>query len=658
MIKVAKSFITTVLLLVGYLCSAQVGTLSVSNSTQNDSPFPIFAFGDEVVMNDEFMRVFNKNKKDKSTPTQEEIEEYLDLYVKFKLKVKEAYALKMDTVPSFKQELAGYRKQLAQPYLTDKTVTERLVKEAYERSQMEVSAAHLLINCSADAKPSDSLMAYEKIMGLRNRILKGESFETVASQYSEDPSAKTNRGDLGYFTVFQMIYPFENAAFNTKVGEVSLPIRTRFGYHLVYVKDKRETQGDIKVAHIAIKYYNPTQIDSTKERIDAVYAKLAAGADWNTTVEEFSEDFNTNSKRGELGWFNRTTSGIPAEFKNLAYDLKKDGDFSKPVKTKFSWHILKRLEMKDKLTYDESKDFLRRKVERDSRSELNKDVVVKRIKKENKYQEVAGLDAVKNQFDESLLKGNFKKKAGSGVVLCKIVDKKYTDEDFFAYAAANQARTNKSLANAVSNLYSNFVKQINLDYEEAQLEDKYEDFKYTMKEYRDGILLFELTDKEVWSKAVKDTLGLEEFYTKNKENYMWKERADVTVYSCKNAKTAKAVKKLVKKGKATSAILEKCNAKDPLSVSIDNKKIEKGTNKQFGTVTWAKGVYDLPAENDRVKFVKINEVLPVSAKPLKENMGQATSDYQDYLQNMWIDELKESYPVEIYKDNVRRLYTK
>ena len=328
MTKVINSILVFILLIGSVSASAQAVTPSVApKALAVDEKFPVFSFGDEMVYNDEFMRVFNKNKRDKAKPTKQEIDEYLDLYIKFKLKVKEAYALKMDTMPSFKTELAGYRTQLAQPYLTDKTVTENLIKEAYQRSQQEVRASHLLINCALDAKPSDSLAAYQKIMGLRNRIVKGESFNTVASQFSEDPSAKANEGDLGYFSAFQMIYPFENAAFSTPIGEVSMPIRTQFGYHLVYVADRRKALGDIKVGHIMIKYYNPTQIDSTKERIDAVYAKLKAGADWGTTVQEFSEDFNTNSKDGELSWFNRTTANIPVEFKDVAYTLKNDGDF-------------------------------------------------------------------------------------------------------------------------------------------------------------------------------------------------------------------------------------------------------------------------------------------------------------------------------------------
>lgn len=639
------------------LAQAQSGVLSISKSADAaESVYPIFSYGSDMVYNDEFVRVFNKNKREKTAPTQAEIEEYLELYVKFKLKVAEAYSRKMDTVPSFITELAGYREQLAQPYLTDKSVTDMLVKEAFERSQQEVNASHLLINCPLDAKPADSLAAYQKIMGLRNRIINGEKFDAIATQYSEDPSAKTNAGNLGYFTAFQMIYPFENAAFSTPVGEVSSPIRTRFGYHLVYVIDRRQSMGDVKVAHIMIKFYNEGQVDSTKLRIDAVHAKLKSGADWGKTVEEFSEDFNTNSNRGELSWFNRTTSNVPNEFKDVAYDLNKDGDFSLPFQTKFGWHIIRREEMKTLPTYEDMKDVIRRKVERDTRSELNKDVVVARVKKENGYKEVRGLNAAKNSFGEELVQGKYKAEAGSGAVLFQIGKKTYTDSDFYKYAAANQSKTNKTLPNAVADLYTEFVKQSNLDYEKSILEIKYEDFKYIMQEYKDGILLFELTDKEVWSKAVADTVGLEEYYAANQANYMWQERADATIFSCKDAKVAKKAKKMAKKGASTNAILAKCNAKDPLALAIEEKKYEKGANKLLDAVTWSKGVYSLADENDRVKFVRINEILAPSTKPLKNNMGQATSDYQNFLEANWLKELRAKYPVQIYDDNVARLY--
>ena len=639
------------------VANAQVGTLAVTSTSKDAAvPSPIFSYGDEVVYGDEFMRVFNKNKREENAPTQEEIEEYLDLYVKFKLKVAEAYSRKMDTVPSFINELAGYREQLAQPYLTDKSVTDMLVKQAFDRSQQEVNASHLLINCPLDAKPADSLAAYQKILGLRNRIEKGEDFSTIATQYSEDPSAKSNAGNLGYFTAFQMIYPFENAAFNTAVGSVSMPIRTHFGYHLVHVIDRRKSMGDVKVGHIMIKYYNEGQIDSTKKRIDAVLTKLKAGADWNKTVEEFSEDFNTNSKGGELSWFSRTTSNVPNEFKDAAYGLEKDGDFSTPFKTKFGWHIIRRVEMKSLPAYDEMKDVIRRKVERDTRSELNKDVVVARVKIENKFKEVKGLDSVKGNFGEELIQGKFKKKEGTGMVLFQIANKSYTDSDFYTYVLANQGKTNKTLANAVIDLYSEFVKQSNLDYEKSILEVKYDDFKYIMQEYKDGILLFELTDNEVWSKAVADSAGLEAFYAKNQANYMWKERADASIFSCKDAKVAKKAKKSAKKGATTNEILAKYNAKDPLAITVEQNNFEKGTNELLDAVSWNAGIYSLANENDRVKFARINNILAPSAKPLESNVGQATSDYQNYLEAEWLKELRKKYPVQIYDDNVAQLY--
>lgn len=639
------------------IINAQNVTISPNQISEDAiQTFPIFSYGDKLVYNDEFMRVFNKNKQGESSPTKQEIEEYLDLYVKFKLKVEQAYQLKMDTLPSFIKELAGYRKQLAQPYLTDKTVTDRLIKEAYDRGRFEVNASHLLINCSSDAKPVDTLAAYQKILGLRARIKNGEKFEEIAKAYSEDPSAKDNSGVLGYFTSFQMIYPFENAAFNTPVGEVSLPIRTKYGYHLVYVADKRESMGDMKVAHIMIKYYNPSQIDSTKKRIDAVHEKLKDGGDWTTIVEKFSEDFNTNSKGGELSWINRTTPNIPVEFKDVAYTLQKDGDISNPIKTRFGWHIIKRIETKPRASYEERKEFIRRKVERDSRSELNKEVVVARLKKENNFKEVSGLEAIRDSFSADLLQARYKKQEGSGIVLCKIGEREYKDDYFFGYVATNQTKSNKTLTNAVDAIYEAFIKQINLDYEEGLLEEKYEAFKNIMQEYKDGILLFELTDKKVWSRAVRDTLGLQTFYDENKENYMWNKRADVDIFSCSDSKARKIAMKLAKKGKSTKEILNRCNANNPIAVTIDSKKIEKSKDPLLEKINLEKGVFKIAGESQQFKFVRINNVLAPTQKLLDENRGAITSDYQNYLEVSWIEDLKNKFPIQVYEDNVSRLY--
>ena len=405
-----------------------------------------------------------------------------------------------------------------------------------------------------------------------------------------------------------------------------------------------------------IKYYNPSQIDSTKERIDAVHNKLNDGGDWATLVEKFSEDYNTNSKGGELSWINRTTPNIPVEFKDVAYTLKKDGDISDPIKTRFGWHIIKRIEIKPIASYEERKEFIRRKVERDSRSELNKEVVVARLKQENNFQEVSGLKAVRDSFSADLLQARYKKQKGSGIVLCKIGDRDYTDSYFFGYVATNQSKSNKSLTNAVEDIYQAFVKQINLDYEEGLLEEKYETFKNIMQEYKDGILLFELTDKKVWSRAVRDTLGLQTFYDQNKENYMWNKRAVVDIFSCSDSKARKLAMKLAKKGKSTKEILNRCNANNPIAVTIDSKIIEKSKDPLLEKIDLEKGVYKIAEESQQFRFVRINDILAPTQKLLDENRGAITSDYQNYLEASWIEDLKNKFPIQVYEDNVSRLY--
>ena len=435
-----------------------------------------------------------------------------------------------------------------------------------------------------------------------------------------------------------------------------MPIRTKYGYHLVYVADKRESMGDMKVAHIMIKYYNPSQIDSTKKRIDAVHEKLKDGGDWTTIVEKFSEDFNTNSKGGELSWINRTTPNIPVEFKDVAYTLQKDCDISNPIKTRFGWHIIKRIETKPRASFEERKEFIRRKVERDSRSELNKEVVVARLKKENNFKEVSGLEAIRDSFSADLLQARYKKQEGSGIVLCKIGEREYKDDYFFGYVATNQTKSNKTLTNAVDAIYEAFIKQINLDYEEGLLEEKYEAFKNIMQEYKDGILLFELTDKKVWSRAVRDTLGLQTFYDENKENYMWNKRADVDIFSCSDSKARKIAMKLAKKGKSTKEILNRCNANNPIAVTIDSKKIEKSKDPLLEKIDLEKGVYKIAGESQQFKFVRINNVLAPTQKLLDENRGAITSDYQNYLEVSWIEDLKNKFPIQVYEDNVSRLY--
>ncbi|MFM7016884.1 MAG: peptidylprolyl isomerase, partial [Bacteroidota bacterium] len=348
----------------------------------------LLSVGDEQIPRSEFERVFKKNNKD-TVYSEKSVRDYLDLYINYKLKVKEAETLQMDTSETFKTELAGYRKQLAQPYLTDKNVSEQLVKEAYDRLKYDVRASHILIKCNYEALPKDTVAAYNRALKIREQILKGADFAKVARDSSEDPSAKENGGDLGYFTGMQMVYPFETAAYNNKIGQVTMPIRTRFGYHIIKTVDMRPAQGEIHVAHLMVrmpKDANDSIIKAAEGKIKEALTQLNNGVVWDTVVTKFSEDKASAKKGGDLPWFG--TGRMVPEFEKAAFALQKDGDISGIVKTSYGWHIIKRLEKRGMPSFEEKKGELRQMIMRDSRNETSRLSMVNKIKSEYHFKEI------------------------------------------------------------------------------------------------------------------------------------------------------------------------------------------------------------------------------------------------------------------------------
>ena len=473
----------------------------------------------------EFERVYYKNNNKGTANDEKSIRDYMELFINYKLKVKEAESLKMDTSAAFKDELTGYRKQLAQPYLTDKDVNDNLVKEAYNRLQNDVRASHILIKLSSDALPKDTLAAYNRIMKIREKIVKGADFEKMARDSSEDPSAKENGGDLGYFTGLQMVYPFETAAYNTKPGQVSMPIRTRFGYHIIKVSDIRPAVGEIHTAHIMIKV-NKSDNDSVqkeaKRKIDEIYAKFKAGEKFEDLAKQYSDDKGSAVNGGVLPWFG--TGKMVPEYEKASFALLKDNDVSAPIKSAYGWHIIKRLEKRGIASFDEKKNELKNQIMRDSRNEMGRASLVAKIKKENNFKEfAANKDEYIKSLDTTLADGTYNDSTALKKTkpLFNLAGKDYTQFDFAAYLAKHQTKRKDITSQAIAHSqYENFVTDACIALEESQLDKKYPDFKALMDEYRDGILLFDLTDKMVWSKAVKDTTGLEQFYEKNKNNYI------------------------------------------------------------------------------------------------------------------------------------------
>ncbi len=624
----------------------------------------LFTIAGQPVYLSEFLYVYTKNNvDDKNSFTPASINDYLDLYIKFRLKVKEAEALGMDTLTSLSGELETYRKQLSKQYLYDRQVSEKLLEEAYERSKLEINASHILIGIDEPGLPADTLKAYKTALQLRNRVLKGEDFAELAKKYSKDPSAQTNGGNIGYFTALQTVYPFETVAYATKKGDISMPVRTRFGYHLLKVNDVREAQGEITVAHILLKIptgADKAGIEQVKLQADKIYNSALNG---EKTFEElvalYSEDKTTKTKGGLLPPFG--TGRMVEEFEAAAFALKKDGDISKPVQTDYGFHIIKRITKKAQPTFEESKGELKKKIERDSRSEIAKSKLMDAIKKEYKFTEnVKARQELFKLIGEKLPEGKFvwENKANLTKELFTLGGQKYTQADFVVYLENKQKKKRSEPAQTVyDQYYEVYLEETLLGYEEGQLERKYPDFKNLMREYRDGILLFDLTDKKVWSRAVKDTAGLATFYEGIKGRFMYPERVKVTTYTVAgDAKTAEKVKKYLAK-KGYDATAAKYNKGGKVVVTKAEGIFEKGQNALADATNWQVGYGALSTGADgNSKFVQVTEVLQPSPKPLQEVKGFVVSEYQDYLEKEWLKELQQRYPVAIYKEVLQPVY--
>jgi peptidyl-prolyl cis-trans isomerase SurA len=376
----------------------------------------LFTTGSDKVTVSDFQYVYNKNNvNNQADYSEKSLRDYLNLYENFRLKVKEAEALHLDTISSLKTELEGYRKQLAKSYLTDREISDKLITEGYERSKTEINASHILVKCDENANPADTLAAFKKILALKKRLDKGEAFEKVAKESSEDPSAKTNEGNIGWFTVFGTIYPFETAVYSLRPSETATaPVRTEFGYHLVKVNQTRAARGQIHVAHLLVRFpENPTlaQKDSVKQKVEEAYGLITSGKlPFDEAVKTYSDDKATRVKGGELQWFGSGTSiRMVPEFEDAAFGLQKDGDITKPVMTQFGWHIIKRLEKREMPSFADAKADIKKKVERDTRSQVAKSVLVERIKKENGFvQFAAAKTGFEAKLDSNILKGNGK----------------------------------------------------------------------------------------------------------------------------------------------------------------------------------------------------------------------------------------------------------
>lgn len=629
----------------------------------------LLSVGNQNITVSEFLTVYQKNNVEGEVLDRKSLEEYLELYINFKLKVIEAEDLGLDTVPSFVNELKGYRDQLAKPYFVDENLNNQLLEQAYERKKLDIRASHILVTVDQFAPPADTLAAYTKIVDIRKRIVEnGEDFGDVAAEVSDDPSSrdmpakgfqparKGNKGDIGYFSVFDMVYPFEEAAYNLEEGNVSAPVRTQFGYHLVKLEAKKPALGRVQVAHLFLQTPpEPTDenVAILKSKADSLYTALKAGAQWDTLVRKFSDDKSSSMNGGVLPWF--SSNRMVPQFIDGIRSIADTGQISKPILTSYGWHIIKLIDIKPIGSFEDEKANLKQSLTKDTRANLSKEAIIKQIKADAPLKKFdKAVEAFYAVIDSSIFsrKWDAEQAAGLNAVIAKLGKEEYNQQEFAQYLAKNQSINPKeTVPQFVDRSFDKFMEDKAIAYEDARLEQKHPEFKALVKEYRDGILLFELTDQKVWSKAIKDTTGLKEFYEKNKANYMWGDRAEAILMTSNTKAGAEKAFAMTEQRMSVEQIKESFSADSINTIAIVEKKFPKNDNYFIDNAEWIVGKSQVAEENsESYGFVIIKALVGPEPKSLSEARGIITADYQNYLEQEWLKDLREKYTVTVNQD--------
>jgi peptidyl-prolyl cis-trans isomerase SurA len=615
---------------------------------------------DKIIMNiagkdipaGEFIRMLRKS----SEPGKKaDVDEYLQQYINFKLKVSDAVSEGADTTRAFRNELTGYRNQLAENYLTDSQVKEKLLRNTYERSLSEINGWHILINCPEGSKPEDTLLAWQKAAGIKERITKGEPFEQVARGSSDDPSVRINGGNLGYFSVFQMITPFEDAAYALKNGAVSDPVRTPYGYHIIKVTDKRPSRGKVLVAHI-MKVSPPgsdeKEVKAAEESINDLYKKLEAGASFSELAKQYSDDKESAARGGRLNWFG--AGEIISDFAEAAFAIKDTGNYTKPVRSPYGWHLIKLLDKKPHGSFEEMKSLLESKINQSYLNSLSKRTFITKLKKEYNYKiNMPAYDWFVRNTDTLVIRGlkRYKRTGMPSGDLYTFSDQKLTAREFASFIENRGSRivTSDPECFIRESVESMIADQI-IKYENSILEKKYPDFRYLVNEFHDGILLFDISEKKIWNRVQEDSAGLVKYYEEHKQNYPGKRSIEASIYTLRaengEKKLWSAYRKYSRKPDTGRLMKSKFNTRDDSLLVITEGIWFEGDNPDLDKVQWIPGTIRSRI-NNYPAIIAVKKIVEPSPLPLEEVRGEMITGFQEFLENEWIKQLKEKYPVKI-----------
>jgi peptidyl-prolyl cis-trans isomerase SurA len=612
------------------------------------------------IQSGEFIRMYKKSSEPGKTLS---IDSYLDQFIIFKLKVADAISEGIDTTRAFRNELNGYRQQLAQSYLTDSRKKEELLKKAYQRTLTEINAWHILISLPPDPGPKDTLLAWDKAMDVKERILKGEAFEQVARGTSDDKSVLVNGGNLGYFTAFQMIMPFEDAAYSLRKGEISNPVRTPYGYHIIKVTDKRPSGGRVHVAHI-MKVVPPGASEDVakkaEEDINTIYSNLQDGASFSDLARTLSDHKESAAGGGVLNWFGAGEM-IP-DFAEAAFSIPDTGSYTKPVRTLYGWHIIKLIEKRAPGSFEETRSFLESKMNQSYLNAISKKELVNKLKKEYKFRidseiyrwfirntDTLIIQGLKKYNRDSLPAGNlytFAKQSLTAKEFASYIEKKgsmvVTKDSVYFIDSSIDARSSEHI----------------LTYENSVLERKYPEFRYLMNEFHDGILLFEISGKRVWNRINNDSVALMKYYEDHKYEHLSKKGIEAKIYNLRSPGQQKkldaAYARYSGKPDADSRLSEKFNKKGAVNLTITDSTWFQGSDPDIDRIIWETGAQSFTWKGFP-SVVIIEKIIDPVPLPFNEIQGELMTGFQESLESDWIGQLKEKFTVKVDIDELNNV---
>jgi peptidyl-prolyl cis-trans isomerase SurA len=626
----------------------------IQTSGQDDK---LLTIGGKPVDKNELIYLISKGNSTEDASkgmSREEFEENLSLFVNYKLKVREAEELGLDKSVEFTREFASFQENLKAPFLIKNSLEEGELRKAYSRMQEVVRASHILFQFPPNASRDDSLIVLKMALKVKGEIEQNGDINALAEQYSDDPSAKINKGDLGYFTSLQMVQPFEDAAYNIQTGKVSDPVLTNFGYHLIQVKDRQPNPGQVRISHILVRIdeNSSTGEDLARRKIADIYTEIQKeNTVWEDIVKTYSEDPASSKNGGILPWFS-VGSMIP-EFEIAAFSLTEIDEVSPPVRTQYGYHILRLEDKKPLESFESMEENIRSRILRDSRSTMIQSQVMAIQKARYAFDEneiaIEALSASMNSLSGSAFIPALENANEASQTLFTLKGKTYTSQDLANFVREEEIipRSNNGIFDA---WYEQFTASKLNQAEEADLLANNTEYQMLLKEYRDGILLFSLMNEEVWQKGILDSLGQVSFYTKNIKNYQWKSRVNAFVVKVLDPAQLDWARSELKGKTLNEELVSKFEidykTNKPLAYQTELGLVEYTTHPVLSKADLNLPYQEIESEGI-INVVLLGEKFPAGPKEFEETRGLVIRDYQDFLDNSLLEKVKRKYPVVI-----------